>query len=94
MAYVVMELLQLDQVSVEVLAERTAQAVRRMRNMRAPDDLTLGPKGRGPARHMVFKDSEAPQNYRSVTALERYFNKVRLRRSLSAHADLFFPLGC
>ena len=77
MAYVVMELIQLDQVSPEILAERAAQAVRWMRDMRAPDDLVLGPKGRGPARHVVFKDSEALQNYRSVKALERYFNKVR-----------------
>jgi len=85
MAYVVMELIQLDQVSVEVLAERAAQAVRWMRDVRAPDNLVLGPKGRGPARHVVFKDSEAPRNYRSVMALERYFNKaveiVRRRQS-------------
>ena len=36
---------------------------------------------------MIFKDSEAPQNYpSSVKALERYFNKVHLRRAPSAHA--------
>ncbi|KAF8691101.1 hypothetical protein AX14_002804 [Amanita brunnescens Koide BX004] len=85
MAYVVMELIQFDQVSPEILAERAAQAVRWMRNMRAPDDLVLGPKGRGPACHVVFKDSEAPQNYRSVKALERYFNKaVKIVRQLQS----------
>lgn len=94
MAYVVMELIQLDQVLPEVLAERATQAVRWMRDVRAPDDLVLGPKGGGPTHHVVFKNSEAPQNYRSVKALERYFNKVRLCRAPSAHANFFFPPGC
>jgi hypothetical protein len=85
MAYVVMDLIQLVQVSPEVLTEKAAQAVRWMHDVRVPDDVVLGPKGRGPACHKVFKGSEAPQNYRSVTALERYFNKaveiVRQRQS-------------
>lgn len=94
MAYVVMDLIQLVQVSPEALAEKAAQAVRWMRDVRVPDDVVLGPKGRGLVRHEVFKSSEAPRIYHSVTALERYFNKVRLPRSPSAHADLFFPPGC
>jgi hypothetical protein len=94
MGYVVMELIQLDQVSPEILAERAAQAVRWMRDVQAPGDVVLGPIGTGPAWHRVFKDSRAPHNYRSVKALERYFNKVRLHRAPSAHADLFFPPGC
>ena len=65
-----------------------------MRDVRVPDEVVLGPKGRGHARHKVFKSSEAPRIYHSVTALERYFNKVRLPRSPSAHTDLFFPPGC
>ena len=92
--YVVMELIQLDQVLPEVLAERAAQAVHWMRDVRAPDDLVLGPKGGGPTHHVVFKNSEAPQNYRSVKALEHYFNKVRPCRAPSAHANFFFPPGC
>ena len=94
MAYVLMDLIQLVQVSPDILTEKAVQAVRWMRDVRVPDDVVLGPKGGGLARHKVFKDSEAPRSYRSVMALERYFNKVHLRRSSSAHADLFFPKGC
>ncbi|TFY65695.1 hypothetical protein EVG20_g5394 [Dentipellis fragilis] len=81
MRYVVMNFIQLVKVSPESLAEKAAQAVRWMRNVRATEDVVLGPCGGGRARHKVFKDSEAPRNYGSVAALENYFNKaVRLVR--------------
>ncbi|KAJ7210627.1 hypothetical protein B0H12DRAFT_1033678 [Mycena haematopus] len=93
MAYVVMDLIQLIPVSPGVLREKTAQAVRWMRDVRAPDDVILGPKGGGPARHKVFKYTEAPLNYRSVAALERYFNKAveivrRLRHKTIADVSI------
>ncbi|KAH9947793.1 hypothetical protein B0H21DRAFT_821633 [Amylocystis lapponica] len=84
MAYVLMDLIQLVQVSPELLAEKAAQAVRWMRDVRVSDDVVLGPMGEGLARHKVFKDSEAPRGYHSVMALERYLNRavkiVRQRR--------------
>jgi len=93
MAYVMMDLIQLVQVSPEVLTEKAAQAVCWMYDVQVPDDVIFGPKGRGPACHKIFKDSKAPQNYCSVTALEHYFNKVCLHCSPSTHTDLFFSPG-
>jgi len=78
MAYVVMEYIDLVQVEAEVLAPRAAQAVRWMRSVPAPHDVVLGPKGNGRARHVVFKKCEAPLDFVSLGALERYFNKVCL----------------
>ena len=40
------------------------------------EDIVLGPKGSGRARHVVFKGCRAPLDFVSVVALERYFNKV------------------
>jgi len=78
MAYVVMEYIDLIQVSAETLASKAAQAVRWMRSVPAPHDVVLGPKGNGRARHVVFKKCEAPLDFVSLVALERYFNKVCL----------------
>ena len=49
MAYVVMEYIDLLQVSAETLALKTVQAVHWMRSMLAPHDVVLGPKGNGHA---------------------------------------------
>jgi hypothetical protein len=78
MAYVVMEYIDLIQVSAETLAPKAAQAVRWMRTVPAPHDVVLGPKGGGRARHVVFKNCEAPLDFVSLGAMERYFNKVCL----------------
>jgi len=94
MGYVLMEFIQFVQVSPGILSEKAAQAVRWMHNVQVPGDVILGPKGGGRAHHKVFRDSEAPRSYSSIMALERYLNTVRLRRSSSAHTDLFFPQGC
>lgn len=79
MAYVVMEYIDLVQVSAETLALKAAQAVQWMRSVPAPHDVVLGPMGNGDARHAVFKNREAPLDFVSLGALERYFNKVYLR---------------
>lgn len=78
LAYVVMEYIDLVQVSAETLALKAAQAVRWMRSVPAPHGVVLGPKGNGRARHVVFKNREAPLDFVSLDALERYFNKVSL----------------
>ena len=78
MAYVVMEYIDLFQVSAETLAPKAAQAIRWMRSVPAPQDVVLGPMGNGRARHVVFKDRKAPLDFASIDALERYFNKVCL----------------
>lgn len=79
MAYVVMEHIQMVEVSNEELVQKTAQAVNWMRSVEAPDEVVLGPLGSGPARHVVFKDCVAPLDFQvtSVEALERFLNKVR-----------------
>jgi len=76
MAYVVMEYIDLVQVSAETLAPKAAEAIRWMRSVPAPHDVVLGPMGNGRARHVVFKDREAPLDFVSLGALERHFNKV------------------
>ena len=78
MGYVVMDFIQLVQVSPEFLAEKAVQAVHWMRNVQATEDVVLGPLGGGCACHKVFRGSEAPQKYCSVAALEKYLNKVCL----------------
>lgn len=97
MAYVVMEYIDLVQVSAETLAPKAAQAVRWMRSVPAPHDVVLGPKGNSRARHVVFKDYEAPLEFASLGALECYFNKVYLpdcvRLPLLTH-NFFFSPGC
>ena len=77
MAYVVMDYIPLVKVSLEFLVKKAAAAVRWMRNVQATNDVVLGPWGGGHVRHKVFKGSEAPRNYCSLAALEKYFNKVR-----------------
>jgi hypothetical protein len=78
MAYVVMEYIDMVQVSAETLASKASQAVRWMRSVPIPHDVVLGPKGNGRARHVVFKNCKAPLNFVSLNALERYLNKVCL----------------
>jgi len=90
MAYVVMEYIDLAQVSDETLAVKAAQAVRWMRSVPAPHDVVLGPKGNGPARHVVFKRRKAPLDFVSLGALERYLNKAvaKLRQRYPTIADV------
>ncbi|KIO20142.1 hypothetical protein M407DRAFT_30177 [Tulasnella calospora MUT 4182] len=90
MAYVVMELIQLVEVPIADLAVKAAQAVLWMRGVPAPSDVVLGPKGPGPARHVVFKNRVAPLDFVSVKALERYFNKAvgKLRLRFKNLADV------
>jgi len=76
MAYVVMEYIELIQVSAETLAPKAALAVRWMNSVPAPHNVFLGPKGGGRARHVVFKNCKAPLDFVSVGAMERYFNNV------------------
>jgi len=76
MAYVVMEYIDLVQVSAETLAPKAAQAIRWMRTVPAPHDVVLGPMGNGRARHVVFKNREAPLDFASLDALERYINEA------------------
>ena len=52
MAYVLMEYIELIQVSDETLSPQAAQAVRWMRSVPAPHNVVLGPKGGGRARHV------------------------------------------
>jgi hypothetical protein len=98
MAYVVMEYIDQVQVSTETLAEKAAEAVRWMRSVPAPPDVVLGPMGNGHARHLVFKDREAPLDFVSLGALERYLNKVCLLDQRPSGFPLLtsraFPLGC
>ncbi|KAG9045460.1 hypothetical protein FS837_006276 [Tulasnella sp. UAMH 9824] len=93
MAYVVMELIEMIEVSTEELVQKTAQAVKWMRSVEAPDEVILGPLGSGPARHVVFKDCVAPLDFTSVEALERFFNtavaKIRVF-SKNPIADISF----
>ncbi|KAG8913126.1 hypothetical protein FRC00_002989 [Tulasnella sp. 408] len=76
MAYVVMEHIEMIEVSTEELVQKTAQAVKWMHSVEAPDEVVLGPLGSGPARHVVFKDCVAPLDFTSVDALERFLNKA------------------
>ncbi|KAG8899786.1 hypothetical protein FRC00_000915 [Tulasnella sp. 408] len=74
MAYVVMENIQLIEVSTEELVQKTAQAVTWMRSVKAPNEVVLGPLGSGRAYHVLFKDREAPLDFTGVKAVERFFN--------------------
>jgi hypothetical protein len=56
---------------------KAAQAVRWMHGVPVPDGV-LGPLGSGRARHLIFKNSEAPLAFTGVQTLERFFNKVLL----------------
>ena len=91
MGYVVMDFIQLVQVSPEFLAEKAAQAVHWMRSVRATEDVVLEPLGGGRACHKVFRGSEAPRKYRSVAALEKYLNKVRLYHPSLLKLIFYFP---
>jgi hypothetical protein len=79
MAYIVMELIQLDQVSPEILAEKAAQAVRWMRDVSAPGDLVLGPKGsRSPCGLQEFRGaSELSQCQGSGALLQQGTSATR-----------------
>jgi len=81
MAYVVMDLIQLVQVSPEVLTKKAAQAVRWMCDVRVPDDVVLGPRaGVAP----TTRSSRTMRRLGTIAASQlwsRYFNKVRLPRS-------------
>lgn len=89
MAYAVMEYIDMIQTTGETLAPKAAEAVRWMLGVRAPDGVVLGPKGNTSSRahHVVFKDCEAPLDFVSLDALDRYFNKVCTVR-MAASASL------
>ena len=86
MAYIMMEYIDLIQVSGETLAPKAAQAVRWMHSMPPPHHIVLRPKGGGRARHVVFKKCEVPLDFVSLGAMKRYFNKVCL---LTVSASLY-----
>jgi hypothetical protein len=65
------------------LPERTAQALDWLSRVSAPpEDVVgsskdaMGPVGGGLIRHRFFKDDEAPLDFSSIDALERYMNEV------------------
>ncbi|KIY70345.1 hypothetical protein CYLTODRAFT_419822 [Cylindrobasidium torrendii FP15055 ss-10] len=93
MAYVVMEYIPLVEVPFEVRAKAAAQAVLWMRSIPVPEDVVLGPKGGGPAYHVVFKTAKAPRCYTSIRALERFLNKVRSHPLLCYFQHWNFSLG-
>lgn len=76
-AYLVMEYIEHTCIPGPDLDQRVAGALQWLRSLPAPDGATIGPIGGGPARHMLFKDYEAPLAFSSIDALERYMNKVR-----------------
>ncbi|KAJ6534885.1 hypothetical protein B0H19DRAFT_1184392 [Mycena capillaripes] len=90
MVYVVMEYIDLIHVSAETLAPKAALAIRWMRSVPAPHNVVLGPMGDGRARHVVFKNCEAPLDFVSPGALERYLNKAiaKLRQRSPTVADV------
>ncbi|KAG9047665.1 hypothetical protein FS837_001741, partial [Tulasnella sp. UAMH 9824] len=76
MAYVVMENIQLIDVRTEELVQKTAYAVKWMRDVKAPNEGVLGPLGSGRAYHVLFKDRKAPLDFTGVKAVERFLNKA------------------
>ncbi|KAG8899787.1 hypothetical protein FRC00_000916 [Tulasnella sp. 408] len=76
MAYVVMENIQLIEVSTEELVQKTAHAVTWMRTVKAPNEGVFGPLGSGLAYHVLFKNRMAPLEFTGVKAVERFFNKA------------------
>ncbi|KAG8891166.1 hypothetical protein FRC01_014866, partial [Tulasnella sp. 417] len=91
MAYVVMEYIELIPTPDLELAQKAALAVQWLRDVPAPSDrVYIGPLGNGRARHVLFKNYEAPLAFSSIQALERYLNKVVaiIRRRLPAVEDV------
>ena len=74
-AYLVMEY-------IATLAPPSVQGVARalewLRSVPKPPETTIGRLGGGCARHVLFKNNEAPLSFSSVVALEKYLNTVRL----------------
>jgi len=80
MAYVIMDYINLTPPPVPDLPKKAALAIQWLRDLPAPPgQVLIGPLGGGRARHVLFKDFEAPLSFSSVEAIERYLNKVRLR---------------
>ena len=74
-SYVVLEHIKLVE-SPDDLDERIVDAVKWLLGVQAPSDHQLGPLGGGCIRHAFFESSEAPLPFVSVTALQRYVDKV------------------
>ncbi|KAF8335922.1 uncharacterized protein EI90DRAFT_277264 [Cantharellus anzutake] len=53
-----------------------ANALDWLRRVPAPPDTLIGQLGGGPARHKLFKFTEAPLKFASIGAVERYVNKA------------------
>jgi hypothetical protein len=54
--------------------EKVADALQWLYCLPAPPDVVIGPLGGGLARHMLFRDDEAPFLFSSKEAVQRYMN--------------------
>ena len=66
MAYLVMENIKHTSTLGPDLIQRVARALQWLRGVPAPDNVTVGPIGNALARHVLFKDFEAPLCFSSV----------------------------
>lgn len=73
--YMVMEYIELEEFPAD--PQRRAAALSWLSEVPLPDGHVFGPLEGGRIRHRFFKDSEAPLEFSSVVALERYIDKVR-----------------
>src|SRR5258707_5753750 len=88
MAYVVMEYIDLLQVSAETLALKTVQAVCWMRSMQAPHDVVLRPKGNA---HACCKCTKRALSTPTVHTMDR--EMVVRMASISAKVGLLSSLS-
>ncbi|KIO05616.1 hypothetical protein M404DRAFT_999746 [Pisolithus tinctorius Marx 270] len=73
--YLVMERIKLQE-SPPDLAARIQKAMKWLSEVPLPSNYALGPIGRGPIRHMFFKDFEAPFVFPDVVTLEQYVKRA------------------
>jgi len=74
--YMVMEYIQLAGPPPD--PQKIADALRWLSKVPPPPNHVIGPLAGGCIRHKFFQEYEAPLDFSSVQALERYINKVRL----------------
>ncbi|KIL62728.1 hypothetical protein M378DRAFT_165392, partial [Amanita muscaria Koide BX008] len=74
-AYLVMEFIDAA-TSADNAPEKVADALQWLRRVPAPHDVIIGSVGGGPARHKLFRGSEAPLLFSSKWALQNYMNKA------------------
>lgn len=76
-AYLVMENINLTP-PPEDFSQRVAKAIQWLHDCPVPPDgVRIGPVGSGRARHRLFWEFEAPLEFSSILALERFLNRVR-----------------